>query len=81
MTRWGGDCYIFGLMALGFADLIVERLPSLGRRRADPGGRRRGRHHHQLAGRRLQRRRPVLASGDRRVHDAALKLLAGQDRG
>lgn len=24
MSRFGGDCYIFGLMALGFADLIVE---------------------------------------------------------
>jgi myo-inositol-1(or 4)-monophosphatase len=24
MTRWGGDCYIFGTMALGFTDLIVE---------------------------------------------------------
>lgn len=24
MTRWGGDCYIFGALALGFLDLIVE---------------------------------------------------------
>lgn len=24
MSRFGGDCYIFGLMALGFADLIIE---------------------------------------------------------
>ena len=24
LTRWGGDCYIFGLMALGFCDVIVE---------------------------------------------------------
>jgi myo-inositol-1(or 4)-monophosphatase len=24
MSRWGGDCYIFGAMALGFVDLIVE---------------------------------------------------------
>ncbi len=24
MTRWGGDCYIFGTMALGFTDLIIE---------------------------------------------------------
>ena len=24
LTRWGGDCYIFGLLALGFCDVIVE---------------------------------------------------------
>ena len=24
MTRFGGDCYLFGLLALGFIDLIVE---------------------------------------------------------
>jgi myo-inositol-1(or 4)-monophosphatase len=24
MSRWGGDCYIFGTMALGFTDLIIE---------------------------------------------------------
>jgi myo-inositol-1(or 4)-monophosphatase len=24
MSRWGGDCYIFGALALGFVDLIVE---------------------------------------------------------
>lgn len=24
MSRWGGDCYIFGAMVLGFVDIIVE---------------------------------------------------------
>jgi myo-inositol-1(or 4)-monophosphatase len=24
MTRFGGDCYLFGLLALGFIDIIVE---------------------------------------------------------
>jgi myo-inositol-1(or 4)-monophosphatase len=24
MSRWGGDCYIFGALALGFVDLIIE---------------------------------------------------------
>jgi myo-inositol-1(or 4)-monophosphatase len=24
MTRFGGDCYIFGVLALGFIDLIIE---------------------------------------------------------
>ncbi|HEY1711182.1 MAG TPA: histidinol-phosphatase [Rhizomicrobium sp.] len=24
MSRWGGDCYIFGVLAMGFIDLIVE---------------------------------------------------------
>lgn len=26
MSRWGGDCYIFGAMVLGFVDLIVESM-------------------------------------------------------
>jgi histidinol phosphatase-like enzyme (inositol monophosphatase family) len=26
MSRWGGDCYIFGVLALGFVDLIVESM-------------------------------------------------------
>jgi myo-inositol-1(or 4)-monophosphatase len=24
MTRWGGDCYLFGALAMGFVDLIIE---------------------------------------------------------
>ena len=24
MSRFGGDCYIFGLLAMGFCDVIVE---------------------------------------------------------
>jgi myo-inositol-1(or 4)-monophosphatase len=24
MTRYGGDCYLFAVMALGFVDLIIE---------------------------------------------------------
>jgi histidinol phosphatase-like enzyme (inositol monophosphatase family) len=24
MSRWGGDCYIFGVLAMGYVDLIVE---------------------------------------------------------
>jgi myo-inositol-1(or 4)-monophosphatase len=26
MSRWGGDCYIFGALALGFVDVIVESM-------------------------------------------------------
>ena len=25
-TRWGGDCYIFATLVMGFCDLIVESL-------------------------------------------------------
>ena len=79
MTRYGGDCYLFAALALGFVDLIIEAgFHRLGCRGADSAGRRRGRHHHQL-GRRFLRRdgKTILAAGDMRVHEEAMKLLAG----
>ena len=56
MTRYGGDCYLFAALALGFVDVVIEaNFQRMGYRRADPADRRRGRHHHRLA-RRLCRK-------------------------
>jgi myo-inositol-1(or 4)-monophosphatase len=77
MTRYGGDCYLFAAMALGFVDLIIEA----------------GFHAWDVAaliplvegaggvitnwqGGSAASGQQILAAGDRRVHDAALKLLS-----
>lgn len=78
MSRFGGDCYIFGLLAMGFCDVIVESsfhrwdvaaliplVEGAGGVITDWRG-----GDCSAGGR-------CLASGDARVHDEALKLLAG----
>jgi myo-inositol-1(or 4)-monophosphatase len=78
MTRFGGDCYLFGLLALGFIDLIIES----------------SFHHWDVAalipivrgaggiitnweGGSCAHGGKILAAGDVRVHAQAMKLLAG----
>ncbi|MBI3676807.1 MAG: histidinol-phosphatase [Proteobacteria bacterium] len=78
MTRWGGDCYIFGAMALGFVDLIVETafhrwdvaalIPVI----EGAGG-----IITNWQGGDCSEGGQTLAAGDRRIHAAALKALAG----
>lgn len=77
MTRFGGDCYAYGLLAMGFIDLIVEAalkpwdvqalIPIIegagGKITTWDGG------DAQHGGR-------VVASGDPRVHEAALAVLS-----
>jgi myo-inositol-1(or 4)-monophosphatase len=77
MTRFGGDCYAYGLLAMGFIDLIVEAalkpwdvqalIPIIegagGKITTWTGG------DAQHGGR-------VVASGDARVHEAALHVLS-----
>lgn len=76
MTRWGGDCYIFAALAMGFCDVIVDSLS----KRWDisaliplvegAGGvitNWQGEEPGQGGG--------VLAAGDKRMHAAALELL------
>ena len=77
LTRWGGDCYIFGLMALGFCDVIVETtfkrwdvaalIPLI----EGAGG-----IITNWQGNSCAEGGQVLAAGDRRIHDAVLKLLS-----
>jgi myo-inositol-1(or 4)-monophosphatase len=76
MTRWGGDCYIFGTMALGFCDLIVETtfhrwdvaalIPVI----EGAGG-----IITNWQGGSCAEGGQCLAAGDKRIHDAAIKLL------
>ena len=78
MTRYGFDCYAYALIALGQVDLVVEAglkpydiqgpqavIAAAGGVVSDWRG---GPAHH--GGR-------IVAAGDRRVHAAALELLAG----
>jgi histidinol phosphatase-like enzyme (inositol monophosphatase family) len=77
MTRYGGDCYLFAALALGFVDVIIEA----------------GFHAWDVAaliplvegaggvitnwqGGSCADGKQIVAAGDRRAHDAALKLLA-----
>ena len=78
MSRFGGDCYIFGLLAMGFCDVIVEShfhrwdvaalIPLI----EGAGG-----IITDWKGGDPSGGGQCVASGDRRVHAQALKLLAG----
>ena len=78
MTRYGGDCYLFAALALGFVDVVIEA----------------GFHEWDIAalipliegaggivtswdGGSAREGKTILASGDRRAHAEAMKLLAG----
>jgi inositol-phosphate phosphatase/L-galactose 1-phosphate phosphatase/histidinol-phosphatase len=81
LPLYGGDCYAYGLLASGYADLVIEAslkvydwaalVPVI----EGAGGR-----VTDWAGRKLDLRvtsSQVLAAGDARVHDAAKVVLAG----
>jgi fructose-1,6-bisphosphatase/inositol monophosphatase family enzyme len=80
LTLYGADCYAYGLIASGFHDLVVEAnngihdfLPLVpvvegaGGVITDWEGRTLGLHSGDK----------VLAAGDGRIHEAALKLIQG----
>jgi myo-inositol-1(or 4)-monophosphatase len=78
MTRWNGDCYIFGALALGFVDLIVETTLN----RWDvaaliPVVEGAGGVITNWQGGDCSAGGQVLAAGDARLHAEAIKLLAG----
>ena len=78
MSRFGGDCYVFGAMAMGFVDLIVESsfkrwdiaalIPII----EGAGG-----IITNWQGGSCAEGGQILAAGDARVHAEAIKLLAG----
>jgi len=78
MSRFGGDCYLFGLLAMGFVDLIVESafhrwdvaalIPVV----EGAGG-----IITNWQGGDCREGGQTLAAGDAHVHAAALRLLAG----
>ncbi|HEY4274716.1 MAG TPA: histidinol-phosphatase [Rhizomicrobium sp.] len=77
MTRYGGDCYLFAALALGFVDLVIEAnfqawdVAALIPLVEGAGG-----IITDWNGGSAQSGKSILATGDRRIHDAALKLLA-----
>jgi histidinol-phosphatase len=80
MSRFGGDCYIFGALALGFVDLIAEShfhrwdvaalIPIV----EGAGG-----IISDWQGNSCANGGRILAAGDARVHAQAMGLLAGDD--
>jgi len=78
MTRYHGDCYLFAMLAMGFIDLIVEGafrrwdVAALIPLVEGAGGIVSG-----WDGKPWRDGEPLLASGDARVHQAAVEQLAG----
>jgi myo-inositol-1(or 4)-monophosphatase len=78
LTRYGGDCYSYCMLAAGHLDLVIETglksydiaalIPII----AGAGG-----IVTNWEGNSAQNGGRIVAAGDRRVHEAALKLLAG----
>jgi fructose-1,6-bisphosphatase/inositol monophosphatase family enzyme len=77
---YGGDCYAYGLVASGFADLDIEAgLQVYDYAAVAPVVEGAGGLMTDWRGRRLDLSSDgrVIAAGDRRTHAAALGLLAG----
>jgi myo-inositol-1(or 4)-monophosphatase len=78
MTRYGGDCYLFAALALGFVDMVIETnfhawdVAALIPLVEGAGG-----IITDWNGGSAQPGKTILASGDRRIHAEAMKLLAG----
>jgi len=77
MSRFGGDCYAYGLLAMGFVDVVVEaRLKPWDIQALIPiveGG---GGIITDWTGAPCAEGGRVIAAGDKRVHAAALEFLA-----
>jgi myo-inositol-1(or 4)-monophosphatase len=76
MTRFGGDCYLFAALALGFVDIIIEAnfnrwdVAALIPLVEGAGG-----IITAWDGGNCRDGKSILACGDRRVHEEAIKLL------
>jgi histidinol phosphatase-like enzyme (inositol monophosphatase family) len=76
MTRFGGDCYLFAALALGFVDIIIEA----GFNRWDvaaliPLVENADGVMTSWSGGDCRDGKTILACGDRRIHEEAIKLL------
>ena len=78
MTRFGGDCYGYCLLAAGFVDLIVEAGLKPYDCGADPHHRKRRRRDHDLGRRARRQRRPHHRRRRPRAHEEALAILQGR---
>ena len=78
MTRYGGDCYLFAALAMGFVDLVIEAgFHAWDAAALIPIVEGAGGVMTSWDGGSAASGKTIVAAGDRRVHDAALKLLAG----
>ena len=78
LSRFGGDCYGYGLLAMGFVDLVVEaRLKPWDIQALIPIVEGAGGIVTDWRGGPCLDGGRVIAAGDKRVHAAALKFLAG----
>lgn len=78
MSRFGGDCYAYGLLAMGFVDLVVEaRLNAWDIQALIPIVEGAGGIITSWTGGRCEEGGRVIAAGDKRVHAEALKYLNG----
>jgi myo-inositol-1(or 4)-monophosphatase len=76
MTRYGGDCYAYCLLAAGFVDLVIETgLQSYDVVALIPIVERAGGRVTTWEGRPATAGGRIVASGDPALHDKALKLL------
>jgi myo-inositol-1(or 4)-monophosphatase len=77
-TRFGGDCYAYGLLAMGFVDLVVEaRLKPWDIQALIPIIEAAGGMVTDWRGAPCPEGGRVIAAGDARVHAQALKFLQG----
>ena len=78
MTRYGGDCYLFAALTLGFVDVVIEAnfhawdVAALIPLVEGAGG-----VITDWQGGSAESGQTILACGDKRVHAEAMKLLAG----
>ena len=78
MSRFGGDCYAYGLLAAGFIDIIVEaQLKPWDVAALIPIIEGAGGHITKWDGKPAEGGGRILACGDYRVHEEALKILQG----
>lgn len=76
MTRFGGDCYAYGLIAMGFVDLVVEaRLAPWDIQALIPIVEGAGGIVTDWTGKPVHDGGHVIAAGDKRVHAQAMKIL------
>ena len=77
LTRWGGDCYAYCLLAMGLIDIVIEAVAAgLRRAGADPDHPMpRAARSRRWTGGACDEGGSVVACGDRALHAEVLKLL------
>ena len=77
MTRYGGDCYLFAALAMGFVDLVIEAgFHAWDAAALIPIVEGAGGVMTSWDGGSAASGKTIIAAGDKRVHQAAMKLLA-----